>query len=195
MFGCLAHAYLSTVARDVNDRWADWLRRRMRQCGYANPSELDRASGVDQSVISRWLNEGRTPQVAQLRKMTTALDVTMPQLLVAAGYVEHEELGGDTTVPHDVISDVADAILRDTELLEEAKEHLLKQYQLLRRLPPQKTSPTSADAQEPPRPVVPPPDHTEGAREGVRRIRDETRRAHGIEDERKHKRGTGTRDS
>jgi hypothetical protein len=128
--------------------------------------------------------------------MATAVGADVDEALRRAGMTPRERVEPAATDDRDaVISDVAGAILRDTELLEEAKEHLLKQYQLLRRLPPQKTSPTSTDAQEPPGPAVPPPDHTEGAREGVRRIRDETRRAHGIEEERKHKRGTGTRDS
>jgi len=127
--------------REVNERWATWLRRRMRTAGVATPTELGRASGVDQSVISRWLNEGRTPQVDQLRKIATPLRATMLDLLIAAGYVSPDELGVTETPSSAVVADVAEAIKGDAALIDEARLHLLNQYELLRRLSPETSVP------------------------------------------------------
>jgi len=131
--------------REVNERWATWLRRRMRAtAGVGTPTELGQASGVDQSVISRWLNEGRTPQVNQLRKIATPLRATMLDLLIAAGYVSPDELGVTDTPSSAVVADVAEAIKRDADLIDEARLHLLNQYALLRRLGPDEPSETPA---------------------------------------------------
>jgi hypothetical protein len=52
------------------------------------------------------------------------------------------------------ISAVAEAILHDTELIEEARQHLLRQYELLKRVAPEKVSDHPAK-QQPRRPETP----------------------------------------
>jgi len=91
-----------------------------------------------------WLNEGRTPQVNQLRKIATPLRATMLDLLIAAGYVSPDELGVTDTPSSAVVADVAEAIKRDADLIDEARLHLLNQYALLRRLGPDEPSETPA---------------------------------------------------
>lgn len=121
--------------REINEQWAAWLRRRMRTKNYSTPTELARASDVDQSVISRWLNEGRTPQVDQLRKVAGPLEASMLDLLVAAGYVTRAEVTGvEAAWAEPTTIDVSDAIESDPTLIEEARTHLLAQYQMLRDL-------------------------------------------------------------
>lgn len=131
----LSESVASTVSgvgdREINEKWAAWLRSRMRARSIDSPTALAKASGVDQSVISRWLNEGRTPQVDQLRKIADPLKATMIDLLIAADYVRREEVTGE---PAPDLLDVPDAIERDTALIDEARAHLLNQYELLRRL-------------------------------------------------------------
>jgi len=75
--------------------------------------------------------------------MANAVRADIDEALRLAGF---EPAPADTTRTADdrdaMISDVAEAIRRDTALIEEARQHLLNQYELLRRLsPPQKSSP------------------------------------------------------
>jgi transcriptional regulator with XRE-family HTH domain len=134
--------------REVNQRWATWLRRRMRSANIATPTELGRESGVDQSVISRWLNEGRTPQVDQLRKIATPLRASMLDLLVAAGYVGPDEVVADDSAGSGkFLVSIYEAIDQDEALLDEAKQHLRNQYELLLRVAPQ-PSPSVAAGRE-----------------------------------------------
>lgn len=78
-------------AREINESWASYVRERMRRQKVAGPSELARASGVDQSVISRWLNEGRTPTVDALRRIAGPLETSLLDLMVAAGHITADE--------------------------------------------------------------------------------------------------------
>lgn len=179
--------------REINERWATWLRRRMRVAGFTTPTELGRASGVDQSVVSRWLNEGRTPQVDQLRKIAGALDATMLDLLIAAGYVEPDEIDVTDASTTTIFADVAEAIKQDTDLIEEARTHLLNQYDLLRRLTP---SPSEARGKKAARRVKSPPDqsglravarggnpaHREEVSRMARRVREQHTNGEGTED-------------
>lgn len=98
-FGPGRRTYLAGVpTRDVNETWAAFIRARMKTHGMAGPSDLARASGVDQSVISRWLNEGRTPTVDALRRLVAPLKTSLRDLLIAAGHATEEDLpvGGAT---------------------------------------------------------------------------------------------------
>lgn len=179
--------------REINEQWAAWLRRRMRTAGFGTPTELGRASGVDQSVISRWLNEGRTPQVDQLRKIGGPLDASMLDLLIAAGYVARDEIDVTEAATTTVLADVAEAIRQDAGLIEEARAHLLTQYDLLRRLSP---SPSEARGKQTPRRAKTPSDqpplravarggdpaHREEVSRMARRVREQQTHGEGTED-------------
>lgn len=84
--------YLARVpTREINEGWAAYVRKRMDDMKVSGPSDLARRSGVDQSVISRWLNEGRTPTVDALRRLAKPLDTSLLELMVAAGHLTREE--------------------------------------------------------------------------------------------------------
>lgn len=85
--------------REINDDFADWLRGRMRQRGYdldgaraGGMTRLAADADVSLSVISRALNEGRTPDLESLRGLGRALGVSLGDMLVAAGKADREEL-------------------------------------------------------------------------------------------------------
>ena len=126
--------YLPTVSeREVNHDWADRVQRRMRAANLPTPTALAKASGVDQSVISRWINEGRTPTIEALRKVAGPLKTPVLELLVDAGHLTRDEVHPEAGAGEDE-PDVLEAIRRDPKLLPEAREHLLNQYGLLRRI-------------------------------------------------------------
>lgn len=55
------------------------------------PSDLARATGVSDSVISRWRSGQSVPDVENLRRLSTALRVPLLELLVAAGHISASE--------------------------------------------------------------------------------------------------------
>lgn len=129
--------------REVNNAWATWLAQRMRAVGLPTPSDLARASGgqPDQSVVSRWLNEGRTPTIDLLRRVEGPLKTPLLELMVRAGHITAAEAKMTRELAMQTV-DVPDAIREDPALIEEARAHLLNQYELLRRL----SSPDAAAA-------------------------------------------------
>lgn len=85
--------------RDVNESWADYLRRVMTEAGYdpdgirsGGRTRLAEDSGVSLPVISRSLNEGRTPDPSTLRALVRPLNKPYRELLIAAGHATEEEL-------------------------------------------------------------------------------------------------------
>ena len=68
-----------------------WLPTAMRRRGMLSNRDLSRATGVSDSVISRWLTAGTVPTVPQLRLLTAALDVDLLDLMVLAGHLTPEE--------------------------------------------------------------------------------------------------------
>jgi transcriptional regulator with XRE-family HTH domain len=109
--------------------WADWLADRMRAVGFEANSDLARATGVPDSVISRWRTSGTTPSIGQLRRLQTALQVSLVELLVAAGHLTPEEAGVTAFTPAQRLSrSTRDAIRHDPELGDELKHLLEVQY-------------------------------------------------------------------
>lgn len=109
--------------------WADWLAARMQATGFDGNSDLARVSGVPDSVISRWRTSGTTPSIGQLRRLQVALQVSLLELLVAAGHVTAEEARvTGFTQPERPVRDIRDAIRLDPELGDELKHLLEVQY-------------------------------------------------------------------
>jgi transcriptional regulator with XRE-family HTH domain len=109
--------------------WADWLAARMQAIGFDGNSDLARVSGVPDSVISRWRTSGTTPSIGQLRRLQGALQVSLMELLVAAGHVTAEEARiTGFTQPERPVRDIRDAIRLDPELGDELKHLLEVQY-------------------------------------------------------------------
>lgn len=83
----------------MNQAWANYLRRAMKDAGYepdgprtGGRTRLADDSDVSLPVISKSLNEGRTPDPATLRKLTGPLKKTYRELLIAAGHATPEDL-------------------------------------------------------------------------------------------------------
>lgn len=110
-------------------QWADWLAARMKAVGFGANSDLARATGVPDSVISRWRTSGTTPSIGQLRRLQSALQVSLVELLVAAGHLSAEEARVTSFTPAErVTRGTRDAIRHDAELDDELKHLLEVQY-------------------------------------------------------------------
>lgn len=109
--------------------WATWLGERMAYLGFATNSDLARAAGIPDSVISRWRTAGTTPLVEQLRRLSVPLQAPMLELLVAAGYLSSEEAEvTEFAEPVRRPKDAREAIGMDEELPPDLKHLLLAQY-------------------------------------------------------------------
>lgn len=114
---------------DPTASWADWLAARMAATGFTANSDLARATGVPDSVISRWRTSGTTPSIGQLRRLCPALQVSLLELLVAAGHLTKDEAGVTTfTQPVRVPRTTLDAIRHDPDLDGDLKHLLELQY-------------------------------------------------------------------
>lgn len=112
--------------------WAAWLTQRMSDLGYATNSDLARAAGVPDSVISRWRNNGTMPSLGQLRRLTEPLGASLLQLLVAAGHLTPDEAEATgAPEPIRIVRSVREAIAHDPELDDELRQLLLVQYEAM----------------------------------------------------------------
>lgn len=65
----------------------DWLRTRLTERGWSN-ADLERASGVSNSIIWRWLSDApRRPSPANLKKIAGPLGVSYEDLMKLCGYL------------------------------------------------------------------------------------------------------------
>lgn len=119
--------------REANEGWAGYVRRLIDDRYSGNQSALAQDIGVAASTVTRWI-DGATPTIAALHDISDALDVPMTELLVAAGALSARDLGGEQVQTPQVSADVAEAIRKDADLIERARQHLLDQYQMLREL-------------------------------------------------------------
>lgn len=121
--------FVSSHAVSAAPGWADWLAERMNATGFGSNSDLGRATGVPDSVISRWRTSGTTPSIAQLRRLCPALQVSLLELLVAAGHITAEEAGVTGFTPAvRVARSTQDAIRHDPTLDDDLKHLLSLQY-------------------------------------------------------------------
>lgn len=70
--------------------WAEFLDEAMKAKGLTQAG-LATASGIGDAVISRWLNKGNQPDIANLRRLVVPLGVSLLELMVAAGHIEPAE--------------------------------------------------------------------------------------------------------
>jgi hypothetical protein len=109
--------------------WAEWLGERMLVLGFEGNSDLARATGVPDSVISRWRTSATTPSIGQLRRLQSALQMSLVELLVAAGHLTADEARVTSfTVPQRLSKGTRDAISQDQELDDDLRHLLEVQY-------------------------------------------------------------------
>lgn len=115
---------------DILGRMTDtpWARYVRRTSGDATGSEIEKTTGVRQSTVSRWLNEGTVPSPAHAAKFAQAYDGNVLEAFVAAGYLSEGEAGVPPRPEIDFYSLVDD----DEHLSPQAKIHLKNQYGLLK---------------------------------------------------------------
>lgn len=169
--------------REANEGWAAFVARLVANRYGGRQVALAEDIGVASSTVTRWL-DGATPAIPQLRAISEAVDVPMVELLQRAGALDPGALDlPSQTSPPDATVDTAEAIERDPRLIEEAKQHLLNQYELLLRLPP---AGASTRVEKPTRRAAPPDAPLRAVARGgdpkdraeVRRIARQARRQH-----------------
>lgn len=156
------HALTVLRVREANEGWARYVRQVVDRQYEGNQSALAEAIGVSPSTVTRWI-DGATPTLAALHEIRDALGTPMVELLVAAGALKAPS-DADGTVHEDrvVVTSIAEAIRSADDLIDEAKQHLLNQYELLRRLSPAaQPSPSVARGKKSPRRTTTPSDQPE----------------------------------
>ncbi len=78
------------VLRVADEGFGEYLKRAMDARG-VNQAELARVTGVNGSLIGRWLKDEVAPGMENLRRVSKALRVPYLDLVVAAGHMEPEE--------------------------------------------------------------------------------------------------------
>jgi transcriptional regulator with XRE-family HTH domain len=100
----------------------------MESRGFQSDGDLEAASGVSASLISRYQSGGITPTAQNLRKLAPHLGVRLGDLMVESGLATPEELGMVATLSAGARIDpgIADAqrYLTDPRLPEAAKDYL-----------------------------------------------------------------------
>jgi transcriptional regulator with XRE-family HTH domain len=99
--------------------WPQYLKAAMEAAGYPRATDLARALGVNDSVVSRWLRGQSQTEMAMLRRLSKLLKRPLPELIVAAGYAEPSEMRM-TTAPTPPEPPVGAGV--DPELLADAEQ-------------------------------------------------------------------------
>lgn len=119
----------TTRRRDPRTTFGWYLRARMDAQGFRSDGDLEAASGVSASLISRYQSGGISPTVQNLRKLAPYLNVTLGELMVEAGLATAEELGmvahaRSEAEPLDPGLTEAQRLLGDPTLPAEARDYL-----------------------------------------------------------------------
>ena len=95
MHACICAGSVSGVSNHYN--WADYLRA-------LNMSQADLAArgGVSQPTVSRWLKGEVTPDAKQVIALARAAQHSPIGALIAAGYLDEDEVGGGVEIPVDL---------------------------------------------------------------------------------------------
>lgn len=66
----------------MSNSFADYLYEKMAQNDW-NDSQLARKIGVHRGTVSRWLKEGKQPELANIRKVAKGLSVAIDEVMAA----------------------------------------------------------------------------------------------------------------
>jgi transcriptional regulator with XRE-family HTH domain len=120
---------VSKRRRDPRTAFGWYLRELMDANGFVSDGDLETASGVSASLISRYQSGDINPTVANLRKLAPYLGVNLGDLMIEAGLATAEELGkvpSTAAKPEPLDASLAEAqrLLVDPAMSEEAKAYL-----------------------------------------------------------------------
>ncbi|NUS54616.1 MAG: helix-turn-helix transcriptional regulator [Streptomycetaceae bacterium] len=115
--------------RDPQTPFGWYLRSLMERHGFESDSDLEAASGVSASLISRYQSGEVVPTAQNLRRLAPHLGVSMGQMMVEAGLATPEELGmvsrtPSAAAPLDPSLAEAQRILADPDRPDAAKDYL-----------------------------------------------------------------------
>lgn len=120
--------HVSKRRRDPQTPFGWRLRSLMEAHGFASDGDLEAATGVSASLISRYQSGDVVPTAQNLRRLAPHLGVTMGELMVEAGLASPEELGmiARAAAASSVDPSLAEAqrLLNDPDRPEAAKEYL-----------------------------------------------------------------------
>lgn len=91
-------------------KWSDWLRRQMTAKN-VDQTTLAEAAGYNKSIVSNWLaDKTGQPKLDSVRRTAKALNVSIAEALVAAEFIDEDDLH-NTRLPADITSiDTAELI-------------------------------------------------------------------------------------
>lgn len=110
--------------------WGAYIKE-ARQKRRMTGSDLARATGINQSLISRWERDEVAPSVDTLRKVSSALNIPVLELMVAAGLIEPKEARmADRPAPPEppVGAGVDPELLADAESLSPAEVQRVRDF-------------------------------------------------------------------
>jgi hypothetical protein len=86
---------LSVAASNIDrSGWARWLQQQLDARGWQDIEVARRSGGkIASSQMTRWLNTTRRPDMDSIRKVCAVLDVRPVEGMVAAGYLDPEDIG------------------------------------------------------------------------------------------------------
>lgn len=108
---------------NATSTWAAYVAALINTTG-GRASDLARAAGINNSIISRWLTTTAQPDLPTLRKISDALRIPLLELLVRSGHLTEQEAGMKlpTTPPRQ--SSPEEAIRADDRIPEHHREVL-----------------------------------------------------------------------
>ncbi|WP_082359811.1 helix-turn-helix transcriptional regulator [Rhodococcus opacus] len=110
-------------------RWGSFISSHLATNGWSQ-NRLAKDTGINASVISRWINDGMEPGVKSIRLVAEAFGVPVTRALLAAGAVTADELGILPVVAPDP------DLLTDDELVRQLDRRLRQRQAEPAPLPP-----------------------------------------------------------
>jgi transcriptional regulator with XRE-family HTH domain len=119
--------HVSKKRRDPQTPFGWHLRALMEAHGFLSDGELEVATGVSASLISRYQSGDIVPTAQNLRRLAPHLGVSMGELMVEAGLATREELG---MVPRAAAASRLDPSLAEAQrlLADPARPEAAKEY-------------------------------------------------------------------
>jgi transcriptional regulator with XRE-family HTH domain len=110
-----------------------FLKAAMEAARIPTGAHLAELSGINPSLVNRWLNGKTVPSIDGLRAIAEPLGLEPRELWVRAGYMTRSEVGlGDDPVPPTGKHSVEDEIRADGRIRDDRKEPLIALLESLR---------------------------------------------------------------